>query len=292
MMKRTMLLGFVFQIALFPLWAGTSVWKVESNGQTTYLGGTCHVLRSSDYPLPDAYSVAYEDSETLVFETEIDKLDSLEVQQMFLARGLNKDGLTLEKILSPRVFKLLVDYCESANVPVFAINGIKPPLAVLTLLGLELQRLGVSPQSGVDKHFFDKARKDGKKVEWVESVEEQVDFVFSMGQGYEDEFVEYSIRDLRQTRELFDSLVKAWREGDEKQLVEIFVDGLKTEFPELHRSLLVDRNERWLPRVEEYLSTSQNEFILVGVAHLVGEQGILRELESRGYKVAQVETSP
>jgi len=35
--------------------ADTSVWEVTSAGNTIYLGGTVHLLRPSDYPLPEEY---------------------------------------------------------------------------------------------------------------------------------------------------------------------------------------------------------------------------------------------
>ncbi|MBW1727234.1 MAG: TraB/GumN family protein [Deltaproteobacteria bacterium] len=37
--------------------------------------------------------------------------------------------------------------------------------------------------------------------------------------------------------------------------------------------------------MEHYLQTSQNEFILVGVGHLVGSDGIIDHLRRSGYRV-------
>ena len=51
--------------------ADSSVWKVQSDDSVLYIGGTCHVLRESDFPLPEEFQKAYEASATLVFETDI-----------------------------------------------------------------------------------------------------------------------------------------------------------------------------------------------------------------------------
>ena len=99
------------------IYAQSSVWKVETDNGMTYLGGTCHVLRKADYPLPDEFMSAYEESDTLVFETDISKLSSTEVQMMFLQKGAYRDGTTLESVLSAETYSALGEYCAKAGLP-------------------------------------------------------------------------------------------------------------------------------------------------------------------------------
>ena len=48
-----MLKSLTLLVALLPtvLIAESSVWKVSKGEQSLYIGGTCHILRSADYPL-------------------------------------------------------------------------------------------------------------------------------------------------------------------------------------------------------------------------------------------------
>src|SRR5947207_15155723 len=46
----------------------SSVWAAEKAGHVIYLAGTIHLLREKDYPLPDVFERAYQDSTRLVFE--------------------------------------------------------------------------------------------------------------------------------------------------------------------------------------------------------------------------------
>src|SRR4051812_27844848 len=46
----------------------SSVWRVDKDGHHLYMGGTIHLLRKEDYPLPDVFEEAYRDSKKLVFE--------------------------------------------------------------------------------------------------------------------------------------------------------------------------------------------------------------------------------
>ena len=58
----------LFLLPLCSLFAKSSVWKVSKGGESLYIGGTCHLLRSSDYPLPPEFELAYDQSDTLAFE--------------------------------------------------------------------------------------------------------------------------------------------------------------------------------------------------------------------------------
>ena len=49
--------------------ADTSLYEVSKGAQKIYLGGTIHVLRASDYPLPAEFEQAYEKSDVVVLET-------------------------------------------------------------------------------------------------------------------------------------------------------------------------------------------------------------------------------
>jgi uncharacterized protein YbaP (TraB family) len=63
-----------------------------------------------------------------------------------------------------------------------------------------------------------------------------------------------------------------------------------TETPDLYESLLVNRNNNWMPKIEAMFDTDETEFVLVGVAHLVGEHGLTAMLQSKGYEIVQLGT--
>jgi uncharacterized protein YbaP (TraB family) len=266
--------------------AETSLWQVQRGESVTYIAGTCHVLRSSDYPLPAEFARAYDDADVLVFETRLDNLHSPETQAMIVKKGVYPKGTGLDKTLTPRTYRVLETYCETLGVPVASLNRFKPSVVVLILIGLELQRLGVS--DGVDNHFFQRASREGKKTEALESVDEHIAFILSMGKGRENDFIEHSIKDLKKTADIIDTLINAWRQGREDELYDLFVAEMKTAYPDLYKILLVNRNRAWLPKIERFVDTPEKELVLVGVGHLVGQEGIINTLRGRGYSIKKV----
>lgn len=59
--------------------------------------------------------------------------------------------------------------------------------------------------------------------------------------------------------------------------------------PNSYKLLISDRNNNWLPKVEAMFGNDKSEFILVGVAHLAGQDSLLTLLENRGYTVSLLE---
>jgi uncharacterized protein YbaP (TraB family) len=60
---------------------------------------------------------------------------------------------------------------------------------------------------------------------------------------------------------------------------------LRTQQPQIYKKLIVKRNRNWLPVIDAYQKTRQTRFVLVGVAHLVGPDGLIEALRKKGYKV-------
>lgn len=267
--------------------AESSVWKLQKSDSVIYLGGSCHLLRQSDFPLPREFDKAYRASDILVFETDLGKLNDPSTQQKLMFEAMYADGSTIENHLSSQTYSLLKEYCASNGIPLAALKKFKPSIIALTMTAMELAKLGVT-QHGVDTFFYQLAKKDKKIVEGLETVEEQIHFIVGMGEGNEDAFITHSIRDLKSIKHEYESLVDAWKKGDAKKLNDLMFAELKTKTPKLYKELLTDRNENWLPMIDAYQKTLQKEFILVGVGHLVGPDGIVEGLRKKGYQVEKL----
>jgi uncharacterized protein len=267
--------------------AQTSVWKVTKGDGVLYLGGTCHVLRPADLPLPPEFDQAYTAAKTLVFETDLARMQSPEMQQIVMRRGMFTDGTTLERALSPEAWTALNKYCEKRQLPIAQLQPMRPWLLTVMLAVIELQKLGVS-QQGADVIYFQRAKADGKNVGELETFERQVDYLTGMADDRPSELVINSLADLDDLAKEFPELLAAWRKGDLVALERLMNRDLREKYPDLHRKLLVERNDAWLPVIEKLLATPEVEFVLAGVGHMSGAEGIVARLRERGCQVEQV----
>lgn len=268
--------------------AESSVWKVQKGDSVLFLGGTFHLLRPADFPLPPEFAKAYKASDLLVFETDIGKAKDISAQQKLLAQAVYADGSTIDKYLSPKTYKLLNDYCTANGIPLAELKHFKPSIIAVTIAAVELAKLGVA-QEGVDTFLYQLAAKDKKATEGLETVEEQIGFILGMGQGNEDAYILHTLRDMESIRQDYETMVAAWKRGDLKKIDDLLVAETKSKMPRLYKELLVDRNAKWLPLIEAYHKTPKKEFILVGAGHLAGTDGIVEALRRKGYTVDKLQ---
>lgn len=280
---------FIYLILLFIptlVSAQSSVWKVSKGNQHLFIGGTIHVLSKDDYPLPKAYDKAYQQSETIVFETNIEKANDPAFMRKLVASFAYKHGKTLRSDLKRATFTALEEYCLSSGIPISLLLPYKPQFASLILTSMELQKQGIR-LAGVDDHFNQRALRDNKIVRQLETIEEQLQFLANMGRGQEDELILSTIKENQQLENLMQLMLNAWRKGDNTVLDREIIQPMKTEFPSTYQDLLVKRNNNWLPMIKAYLYSPDIEFILVGALHLAGDDGLIVKLQNAGYNVTQ-----
>ena len=274
-------------LSISPAIADTSVWSVRSGDNVIYLGGTVHLLRPGDYPLPDEFEEAYQASSELYFETDIAAMSDLSVQAQMLQQLTYSDDRSLRTVLSDEAYAALSAYTQTAGLPIVMLEKFKPELLISTLQILVFQSMGFTPQ-GVDAFFHTRAVADGKAEGQLETVQEQIGFIAAMGEGNDSEFILLSLKDLTETGNVIDGMIGAWRSGDAQGLSELFVEDMKVEAPALYDTLLLERNLKWIPQINRMLQDADTEFVLVGAAHIVGENGLLDLLSQEGYEINQL----
>lgn len=274
----------VLQLTLLsPAVVAASVWKVQHKDATLFLAGTIHVLRQKD-SIPKSFNTAYQKSSHLLFETDMNALEGPLIEQFMMTQAVNTEGASLKKSLTPSTLKRLQTYCDAIPFPIDAMDHFKPGMIYMTLLGLELQKLGVN-QTGVDKFFHKKALRDRKKTSPLESIEQHLAYLMALGDEDPEEFVSYFLDELKQLPTEIETLISAWHQGDLDKLNSAFITPMRKQHPKLYQLLLVQRNQAWLPQIERWLKTSETEMVLVGAAHLAGPDGLIQKLQTAGYSV-------
>ncbi|WP_196139513.1 TraB/GumN family protein [Aliikangiella sp. G2MR2-5] len=271
----------------FNTMAETSLWKATKGESTVYLGGTIHILRPSDYPLPEAFDEAYANSDKVAFETDILALQSPALGQKMLKELSYQDERTVKSVLKPENYEALKNKLESLGMSLNMFPKAKPGLIMSLLTVAELAKKGVK-QEGIDIFFAKKARKDSKEQLQLETPEEQIAFLARLGDGNEDVFYQKMLKDVDSINEQFIDMLRVWRSGDTKALDDMINQSMRKEYPAMYDSLLVERNNNWMPSVEAYFDTPETELVLVGAAHLIGEDGLIEQLKKKGYQIEQM----
>ncbi|HCM05637.1 MAG TPA: TraB/GumN family protein [Oceanospirillales bacterium] len=267
-------------------YAETSIWQVSNGKNTLYLGGTFHMLKPSDYPLPREFENVYKKVNWLVFETDMDQLSSPEFQQKFLASMTLPTGQILADHLSAEAYAELIRYAANNQMDTAQLQRFKPQMIALIITLEELKKYGLTAE-GVDNYFGNKAKADSKMVTKLESIDDQIRYISTMGANNESGLILQTIEDMEELPEVLNAMTTAWRSGDDNGLFENGIKPMLEDYPKIYQSLLVERNNNWMGKIEKLLAHPEEKFILVGALHLIGQDGLLQQLKNRGYQVQQ-----
>ena len=270
--------------------AQSSVWKVSKGNDHIFIGGTVHILPPSEFPLPKEFEQAYKESDSIVLEAKLPDASDAEFQMSMMQQMTYGNGKTISSFLTPKTQQQLNDYVSSLGVNLAMFEHFKPGFLVTMLALLEAKKAQLSGE-GVDIFYSKQANKDNKNIAYLESAEFQMNMIADMGIGDEEHFIKSNIEQMKDFKAMFTGLLKAWREGDDKQLHKLAIIPMK-EDPKTFKKLLTDRNRTWISHIERMFAdngkSTDKEFVLVGVAHLAGDKSVLTLLKNKGYRVEKL----
>jgi uncharacterized protein YbaP (TraB family) len=263
------------------------VWKISGKQNAIYLVGSIHMLTKDYYPLNPALDTAFKDSDLLVEEADLGEMLGAESQMSVLLRGRLPSDQTLDKVVSPETYALVNKHITAHGLPIELLRQFKPWMLALMIETFEWQKAGFDPSLGLDKHFYDRAQIDGKTIQGLETADYQISLFDSMTAQQQDRLLADTLKSIDTEMSSIARLTDAWKTGDTATIERIALADLKQDSL-MYQRLLVDRNQNWMPKLEALFARSGRAFVVVGAAHLVGPDGLLAVLKSKGYTVEQL----
>ena len=262
------------------------LWRVQSDKSNIYILGSVHFLKKESYPLNKTIEKAFDSTQKLVLEVDLKSEDAGRVQTVTIEKGINRDR-TLQQNVSPETYSLAEKRAQELGIDIRALSPLKPWLVALTMTALQLQKLGFDPNYGVDRYLVERAVKSGKTIVGLETVAFQIGLIDQLPERDQESMLRQSLKEMDLLDRGLDQIVRAWSTGDVTTLEGLLLSGMR-EYPAVHQTVIVDRNRRWLPRIEKMIELGESTLIAVGAAHLVGKDGVIELLKARGYTVEQM----
>lgn len=262
-----------------------TLWSIKGRDNTVYLLGSMHMLRPSD-TLPSAIDKAYQDAESLLMEIDMDDLDPTASQKTTMELGLLPEDRSLQAELDPATYAKVAAYARQVGLDERLLNRFRPWLAALTLTQLGLAKLGFDANSGVETRLTARAANDRKEIRGLETLGEQLGLLAGLPAAQQREFLLYTVEDSARLKQQIDELVNAWRKGDVKALAALLSEGFE-RYPALYGPLTIERNRKWIGRIEDLLDDKEDYLVVVGALHLVGSDSVVELLQKKGHKVQQ-----
>lgn len=263
------------------------LWQISGETNTVYLLGSVHLLRKEDYPLPAIYDAVYAEAESIIMELDMDDLDPMHIQQHMMTTGMVEEGNSLQLILGDTVWEEASALADTLEIRLDMLNATEPWLAALTIVELQMAKLGFDSSLGVETYFLNQALKDKKPIQGLETIEEQIDIFDRLPLEEQSRFLLKTLQDAQSIEAGLDELIAAWRSGDLATMHDELIKGFEG-FPGVYESLVAQRNRAWTRDIEELLDDQDDYLIIVGALHLIGKDSVIRQLSKMGYDISQL----
>lgn len=258
------------------------IWEVEKNHKRSYLVGTAHFF---PYSFKTSLQRCLANAGTIMFEGPLDQDNMAKV----VNSGLDKlssyhifDDLDQQSI--NRITRELAPQCRGRNTffilnlrkfrienPLYEmLKGMKPWLAFFTIWSSYLKKNGW--KYSVDLEGYTLAREFGKKIVFLETIEEQITVLESLAR---DRIIDF-LKCVDQWHELAQDYVTCYLAGD---LERIKSTGLR--FPSRHHSVINHRDKIFYEGMLQYLEQG-DAVAFVGAPHV---RGVSKLLRADGYQI-------
>lgn len=260
------------------------LWRLSAANAPTanvYIAGSIHVLKPT-LQAPPSYTQALAESDTLVFEIDETLLSAEQMQSLIQRYGNLPNEQTLAELMSAADYANIIEYTSRLGVPEALISRMNPAMLLLQVGVLEYISMGYLPQHGVESVF--RAKKGTRNLIALETMEQQLAAATALPLRLQTELLLETIAAIDTANLEISELVGAWLAGDAQHLDALF-NGNADASPAAKQwmdDLLAKRNIGMAAGVIELLQSTEDHFVLVGAAHLVGENSVIALLEQQG----------
>ncbi len=260
------------------------LWKIEGNGLTapSYLFGTIHVYDDNVFKIPKRIFKSIDSCSSFALEVDLEQVN----QAMLAERIMITGDSTLDILLGEEAFEKLM------NLPMMKLMGanyakrIKPLFASSYMFIEDFS----TPTLSVDQELYTYAKKEGKQIFGLETIDEQLDAVDAIPLEEQATMLKDALNKFTGAKDMLGKLMDAYKNQDfeslEKELDE------STPSPLMKEELLDKRNLLMAERIDSLMQEGKQPlFTAVGALHLSdikSIKGVTTLLKERGYTLTPV----
>ena len=266
----------------------------------SYIVGTYHLAPATFIDSIPGANAALAAVDVVCGEVVMSEMESRDSQKKVKQAMMLPDGKSLTDVFTTDEMQRINDYMDSLlgmnlNNPIIKSQmGKMTPMALSTQLQL-VQYMKVTPNFNplklIDAHFQKAAKKAGKQVAGLETVDFQIETLYKSTTIERQKqqllcMVDNSEYYALQMKEL----AAAYFAKDMQKLNEVTEEKIGNSCdstPEEDEALIYGRNAAWVEKMPAMMENASTLFV-VGAAHLPGDKGVLELLKARGYTVEAV----
>jgi len=276
----------------------------DGKGNEAYLLGTIHVGDGLTAALPDSIYSALKSADAMAVEMDLLAFESAleenpELDNIYQNSYYFSDGTDLRTYLgNEELYQRTADLMFAMGYG--AQTDTMKPAAIASIMDswyLDSINL-ISSEQGVDMRLLTLAYEQDKKIYEIEDIKEHLSAISDYSKETQIYLLKSSLEAGRYESYMSNGyLYQLWCGGDEELLKEAVSAPLpedatpeeKAYYEEYTDKMITRRDKIMVDGSKAYLSSGETVFVAVGLAHVIGEGGIIDQLKEAGYTVTLVQ---
>jgi uncharacterized protein YbaP (TraB family) len=260
------------------------VWVVRDADSEVVLFGSVHLLPPGLDWRPQALESAVQSADDVWFELPIDAATETETQRLAGQLGVLPPDQSLFTMLPAPDSARLLRVAKAYDVDPAILMRLRPWLAEVALSGAAFRKAGAEGQDGVEKAVAAEVPPTAVRRAF-ETPRQQIEMMADAPLGEQVASLRQTVKEMEDDPDEFAKLVRAWVAGDLKAIDRQAIAPMRKASPRTFQRLVTERNARWTAVLDQRLKGHGRTVVVVGMAHLIGPDGVPARLRALGYQV-------
>lgn len=259
------------------------LWKLSKDDQYIWIMGSIHMADSSFYPLALPIQNAFNESQVIAFEIDLNEEQSVENPTSYFFQ--NEEDL--ESFLPPKTYQILDSILSSWALSIQTYSKLRPWAVAAQISALAISRAGFQAELGIDYVLMEKALEEGKEIIGLETSASQIEALSSPSDSAGVLYLEKTLLEIQEIEETLQEIKIAWQTGSTLKLLKLLnLEDSQEKADLFSQKIYFERNRTMAHKIQNLFLENKRHFVVVGIAHLIGEEGsILEILKENGFRV-------
>ena len=284
-MKRIL---FIFTSILFSFATNAQdlekslLWRISGNGleKPSYLFGTMHAVCEINFD--DAIKKALDETSQMYLEID---MDDPTLQATMMKGMMMKDGVTMSSLMTEEEVKIVDAFLkENISISIKMVDKFKP----FMISAMFIPKLLECPMQTIETELVKISKEQKEEVYGLETILDQLTVFDKIPYKTQvEELVKTAKDNMVNDKVEMKKMLAIYNDKDIEGMLDLMDESENKISSNFNDILLNDRNANWIPIIEK-VSKEKPTFYGVGAGHLAGENGVIKLLRKKGYKVEAV----
>ncbi|MEQ1900772.1 MAG: TraB/GumN family protein [Devosia sp.] len=287
LLTRAAALAFLLFATPLAAQAAPALWEVSDTDSKVFLFGSVHVLPVATQWRTPAFDATLAGASKVYFEADIGLFSQIFLAFQMVTSAVNASGVHWSDQLTADEATAVDTALRQQGMTLESAQAYRPWFLTLLLQGRAITQSTANMGAGVEVTV--QRDLDRNRMAFLETASQQIAIFSGMSDALQLRMLAGTAAQTNLAPDMLLDMVEVWNSGDEAKMLEAVSSDPDISEAEVMKALLIDRNASWISPIEAMLARNEQNLIIVGAAHLVGDTGVVELLRAKGYSVRRVQ---